>query len=64
MPEDGKLKINKNHAHYDQIQQQLAMTGCHFCDFVVYTFRGAAIDRVYFNADYWKKPVKKSVTLI
>ena len=34
---DGELRINKNHAYYDQVQHQLTMTGCHFCNFVVYT---------------------------
>ena len=30
---DGELRINKNHVYYDEVQHQLAMTGCHFCDF-------------------------------
>ena len=44
--DDGELRINMNHAYYDQIQHQLAMTGCHYCDFIIYTFKGAATDRV------------------
>ena len=57
--EDGALKINKDHPYYDQIQHQLAMTGCHFCDFVVYTFKGTTIDRVYFDLEHWKTLCEK-----
>ena len=57
--DDGELRINTNHAYYDQIQHQLAMTGCHYCDFIVYTFKGAAIDRVYFDSEHWKKLCQK-----
>ena len=60
--DDGELRINKDHAYYDQIQHQLALTGCHFCDFVVYTFKGTAIDRVYFDIEHWKRLCDKICT--
>ena len=60
--DDGELRINMNHAYYDQIQHQLAMTGCHYCDFIIYTFKGAATDRVYFDSERWKKLCQKVCT--
>ena len=37
-------------------------TGCHFCDFVVYTFKGTAIDRVYFDVEHWDRLCDKICT--
>ena len=51
--ENGNLKINKSHSYYDQITMQMALTGTTWCDFVVYTKKGMAIDRVYFNQNDW-----------
>ena len=62
---DGELRINKNHAYYDQVQHQLAMmTGCHFCDFVECTFKGAVIDGVYFDLEHWKRLCEKICTFL
>ena len=62
--EDGELKINKDHPYYDQIQHQLAMTGCHFCDFVVHTFKGTTIIEFILIWNTGKSFVKRSVSFI
>ena len=39
--------------YYFQIQTQLAVTGCDFCDFFVYTTHGHHLERIEFNAIFW-----------
>ena len=59
---NGNLKINKNHSYYDQITMQMALTGTKWCDFVVYTKKGMAIDRVYFNQNDWNELIQNIYT--
>ena len=35
--DDGQLKLKKDHEYYAQIQGQLMITGCDFCEFIVFT---------------------------
>ena len=53
--ENGVAKLKKDHEYYDQVQGQMAITRTKWCDFVVYTSLGLNIDRVYFDAEHWKK---------
>ena len=56
---EKRIKINKEHAYYDQVQMQMALTGTKWCDFVVYGKKGMVIDRVYFDQLYWNELQKK-----
>lgn len=57
--DDGTVHINNTHHYYDQVQMQLANTACKWYDFVVCTFKGLVIDRVYFDQDHWKNLVSR-----
>ena len=45
--------------YYYQVQGQLAVTGCQWCDFVVYTFKDITIERIYFDEDFWMDALVK-----
>ena len=51
----GKLRINRDHSYYKQIQMQLALTTQTWCDFILYTSKGLIIDRVPFDKQYWSR---------
>lgn len=54
--ENGKLKIDCNHAYYYQIQGQMAVCGIDWCDLVVWTPKGidnSAIQRIQRDPDFW-----------
>ena len=52
---DETVHRKKIHHNYDQVQMQLALSGCKWCDVIVYTLKGLVIDRVYFDQDHWVK---------
>ena len=49
----GELKLRESHQYYAQIQGQMAIGECPWCDFVVYTSKGASVQRVAFNSNFW-----------
>lgn len=46
--EDGHVKLKKNSAWYAQIQTQLYVTRKKWCDFVLFTQKDIAVDRIFF----------------
>ena len=38
---------------------QLANSGCKWCDFIVYTFKGLVIERIYFDQNHSENLVSK-----
>ena len=48
-------QLKKNHEYYAQVQGQMGVTGCRWCDFILYTRKGIYIQRVAFDADFWNK---------
>ena len=50
---DGELSLKKNSEYYYQIQGQMAVTNCSFCDFFVFTFQGYVTCRVNYNKHFW-----------
>ena len=50
---DKKLKLKKTCEYYFQIQGQLGVTGCQYCDFFVFTFQGNFTIKVYFDETFW-----------
>ena len=49
----GQLSLKANHVYYYQIQGQLAITGRHWCDFVVMSAGEIATQRIPFNQTFW-----------
>ena len=39
--------------NYAQVQGQMAIGERMWCDFVVFTFKGVSVQRIFFNRDYW-----------
>ena len=51
--EDDNLLLRESHSYYYQIQLQLLVTGCHFCDFVLYSAKGPpSIQRINENKTF------------
>ena len=46
---DKKFQLKRSHPYYCQVQGQMAITERAWCDFVVYTSKGIAIDRITFD---------------
>ena len=58
------MNLNTNHNYYAQIQGQLMITGCKFCDFVVYTQKSIFVERILPNVDYMKNMLQKLCTFM
>ena len=58
---DGKYKLNEQHQYYYQCQLQIFVTGCSFCDFVVWTQKEVHIERLTLDEDLFTSalPVAK-----
>ena len=52
--EDGKPMLKTNHDYYFQIQGQMAVTGIHICDFVVWTPKNFITITVGFDETFWR----------
>lgn len=44
---DGVLKLKQDHIYYHQVQTQLFLTQAPWCDFVLFTFKGLSIQRIF-----------------
>ena len=51
--DQGKIYLKKDHSYYAQVQMQLALTTQTWCDFIFYTAKEIAIDRIKFDHSYW-----------
>lgn len=45
-PTTQLLYVKKDHEYYAQVQGQLMITGCDFCDFVFYTKKDIHVNRL------------------
>ena len=56
--ERGELCLKTTHMYYTQVQMEMAVTGCSWADFVVFTIsegqHGLFVQRVKFDADFWR----------
>ena len=39
--------------YYYQVQGQMAITGIHLCDFVIWTPKGIHVQTIHFNNEFW-----------
>ena len=54
---DGSLQFKRSHAYFYQIQATMFCTGRKWCDFVVSTTVDLHIERVAFDAEFWRATV-------
>ena len=47
------ITLKRQHAYYAQVQGQMAIGQRKWCDFVVYTYKGIHVERIWFNEAYW-----------
>lgn len=45
--ESGTISLRTNHEYYMQIQGQLMITGCKFCEFIVFTQQDLFVQRIF-----------------
>ena len=52
---DGKniLQLRRSHVYYCQTQGQMAITKRKWCDFVIYTTKGIAVQTIEFDPVFW-----------
>ena len=51
---DQAFQLKRSHSYYCQVQGQMAITGRAWCDFVVFTSKGIAIERIGFDKLFWE----------
>ena len=53
---DGTKNVRLKHSHhyFAQIQGQMAITGRHWCHFVLYTKNGLSVETIPFDENFWK----------
>jgi len=59
---DGTLKLKQNHVYFSQIQDQTAIGERKWCDFVAYTNKRIAIERIPFNDTFWESELLPKLT--
>ena len=52
-----KLKLKETHQYFAQVQGQMAIGECMWCDFVVYTQKGLSIERLH--KIFWENAFSK-----
>lgn len=45
--QNGELKLKRSHAYYWQVQGQILLTGCSWCDFVICAQEDILVERIY-----------------
>ena len=45
--------LKTSHDYYYQVQGQMAVTGIHVCDFVIWTPKDISIQRINFDNEFW-----------
>lgn len=58
--QDGEVRLKKNTSWYTQIQTQLGVCELQYCDFVFFTLKGIAVERIYFDTDIYTQIKEKS----
>ena len=58
---DGTVSLKKKHAHYVQVQAQMALTGRKWADFLVYSSEGCYLERILFDQQLWMLVKEKAV---
>ncbi|XP_065182559.1 uncharacterized protein LOC135813389 [Sycon ciliatum] len=59
---DGGLCLRRQHDYFYQVQGGMAVAEVQWCDFVVWTPMGIAIQRIPFDAAFWKEQMEPKLT--
>ncbi len=58
---NNNMHLKENHSYYYQVQLQMGVTGCKWCDFVIWTPHGLHVERIYFNNAFWNDIATKLI---
>lgn len=58
------IKLCRTHRYYAQVQGQMAIGGRKWCDFVIYTKKGIAVEWIAFDPNYWSNQLLPKFTRI
>ena len=52
---DGTMnaRLKRSHNYFAQVQGQMAITGRHWCHFVLYTKIGLSVEMILFDENFW-----------
>ncbi|XP_069116847.1 uncharacterized protein [Argopecten irradians] len=59
LDENDDVRLKPGTSWYTQIQGQLGVCGKKWCDFILYTKKGFVVDRIYFDAEFYRHIVEK-----
>ena len=59
LDKDKKPHLKSNHDYYFQVQGQMAITGIHKCDFVVWIPKDVFVQNIPFDSQFWNKYLPK-----
>ena len=52
---EKRICLKRNHPYYSQIQGQLPITGRSWCDFLIFTKQGIAVETIHYDEKFWKE---------
>lgn len=52
---NSQPRLKHTHEYYYQVQGQMAVSGIHLCDFVVWTPKGCTIETIHFDEKFWNE---------
>ncbi|XP_069141863.1 uncharacterized protein [Argopecten irradians] len=58
------MSLKKNHMYFAQVQGQLMISGCNFCEFVVFTQRSLFVERIFPDVPYMENMLVKLSTFM
>ena len=58
----AKLLLKEGHPYYSQIQGQMGIGECPWCDFIVYMTKEITIQHIRYNEDFWKSKLLPKLT--
>ena len=54
-----QISLKRSLAYFAQVQDQMAIRNCPWCDFVVYTLKGLNVSRITYDDEYWSNALSK-----
>ena len=60
----GKIKVKRDHAYFHQVQMQLFVTKCDYCDFILWTKKddSLCVERITFDSEFFQKELELART--
>ena len=57
--QDGTMKLKMTHNYFYQVQGVMGITGCQWCDFVVWTPLSISVERIDFHPTFYENMTTK-----